>query len=172
MKFKIIFPLPLLLGSICAASGGTAKLDQVLAELASLNDGLRRLEARMDNLESQIVTVATEAVQSTAATSSTTTASSGQGSETFIQRVVEAVKEREEQVNYPWMDLSKWKALEKGMSLEEVVNILGEPTLEDPSLHKRIDTVYTYRGRRPATGEKLIGKVKFYKGELAEISAP
>ena len=55
---------------------------------------------------------------------------------------------------------------------EEVINILGEPSMTDPSLHKRIDTVFTYRGRHPGTGKKVTGKVKFYRNVVADIENP
>ena len=43
------------------------------------------------------------------------------------------------------------------MSPEEVIAQLGEPTLDEPSLNRRIDFVYTYQGRRPATNQKIEG---------------
>ena len=67
-----------------------------------------------------------------------------------------------EKAVYPWMQAEKWAQLNKGMTPDEVVAVLGPP-LNDPSLHKRIDTVYTYVGRRVATNEKTTGIVRFYK---------
>ena len=59
-----------------------------------------------------------------------------------------------------------------GMSPEDVIAQLGEPTLDEPSLNRRIDFVYTYQGRRPATNKKIEGKVRFYKGEAIDIERP
>ena len=97
---------------------------------------------------------------------------SASASTSLIENVVAAVKQREQQVNFPWMDLSKWAPLREGQTPEQVVAILGEPTLDEPSLNRRIDFVYTYEGRRPATNKKVVGKVRFYKGEAIEIERP
>ena len=55
---------------------------------------------------------------------------------------------------------------QKGMPVESVLQILGKPTLNEPSLHKRIDYVFTYEGRRVATKKKVEGKVRFYKDRV------
>ena len=90
----------------------------------------------------------------------------------LIENVVAAVKQREQEVNFPWMDSAKWAPLRKGMTPEDVIAQLGEPTLDEPSLNRRIDFVYTYQGRRPATNKKIEGKVRFYKGEAIDIERP
>ena len=70
--------------------------------------------------------------------------SSSQASPSLIENVVAAVKQREQEVNFPWMDSAKWAPLRMGMSPDEVIAQLGEPTLDEPSLNRRIDFVYTY----------------------------
>jgi hypothetical protein len=50
--------------------------------------------------------------------------------------------------------------------------VLDQPTLNEPSMHKRVDLVYTYQGRRVATAKKVAGIVRFYKGKVIEIEAP
>jgi hypothetical protein len=58
------------------------------------------------------------------------------------------------------------------MTPEEVVTLLEQPTLNEPSLHKRVDFVYTYQGRRVATAKKVTGIIRFYKGKVIEVEAP
>ena len=70
------------------------------------------------------------------------------------------------------MDSAKWAPLRMGMSPEDVIAHLGEPTLDEPSLNRRIDFVYTYQGRRPATNQRVEGKIRFYKGEAIDIERP
>ena len=166
MKLKFIIPCLITGFALSSPAEESSQLDQVLAELVKLNEGLKRVEERMDKLENQIVEVSVEAVQTS------TAASPGEESGTFIDKVVEAVQIREERVNFPWMDTNLWTTLKIGMTSEEVQGILGEPTLEDPSLHKKVDFVYTYRGRKVATGEKISGKVKFFRDKVIEIESP
>ena len=90
----------------------------------------------------------------------------------LIDNVVSTIQAREEIANYPWMDTEKWSKIKKGMSPEEVVAVLDKPTLNEPSMHKRVDIVYTYEGRRVATAKKVTGIVRFYKGKAIEIEVP
>lgn len=89
-----------------------------------------------------------------------------------VEQVVEAVKMREQKVNFPWMDLLKWAPIKKGLGPDEVIGYLGRPTLNEPSMHKRIDYVYTYVGKRPSTGKKVEGIIRFYKGQVVEVEKP
>ena len=91
---------------------------------------------------------------------------------TLIKSVVAAVKKHEQDVNFPWMDNSKWALISNGQSVDQVVTILGNPTLNEPSLRKWVDFVYTYQGRRPATNQRIVGKVRFSKGVVVDLERP
>ena len=91
---------------------------------------------------------------------------------TLISSVVAAVKKHEQDVNFPWMDSSKWALIRNGQSVDEVVTILGKPTLNEPSLRRWVDSVYTYQGRRPATNQRIVGKVRFKKGVVVDFELP
>jgi outer membrane protein assembly factor BamE (lipoprotein component of BamABCDE complex) len=134
-------------------------------EYEALVAKVAQLEARLNSLQLQQVDTVSQEVLAAMPESAS-------GSPSLIESVVTAVKQREQQVNFPWMDLSKWAPLREGQTPEQVVAILGEPTLDEPSLNRRIDFVYTYEGRRPATNKKVIGKIRFYKGEAIEIERP
>lgn len=141
-------------------------MDRILGEIEKLGAGMQRMEQRLADLESQVVALAAEKVETLQSVSA------DDQSATFIERVADVVQSREERVNFPWMDANLWAGVKEGMSPEEVVGILGEPTMEDPSLHKWVDIVYTYQGRKPATGEKLKGKVKFFRNKVTAIEIP
>mgnify|MGYP001176509426 CR=1 FL=1 len=91
---------------------------------------------------------------------------------TLIESVVAAVKKHEQDVNFPWMDNSKWALIRNGQSVDQVVTILGKPTFNEPSLRKWVDSVYTYQGRRPATNQRIVGKVRFRKGVVVDFEPP
>lgn len=90
----------------------------------------------------------------------------------MIEDVISEIQSREESINHPWMDAAKWAKIEKGMSTESVIEILGDPYTDEPSLRKRIDSVFTYTGRRSATNKKVTGIVRFYKGKVVNIESP
>ena len=91
---------------------------------------------------------------------------------TLIESVVAAVKKHEQNVNFPWMDSSKWALIRNGQSVDQVVTILGKPTLNEPSLRKWVDFVYTYEGRQPSTNKLFVGKVRFSKGVVVDLERP
>ena len=70
------------------------------------------------------------------------------------------------------MSSDKWSRIQKGMSPRQVIDVLGAPTLDEPSLHKRKDRVWTWMGRRVATAKRVEGIIRFYKGEVIEIEPP
>ena len=162
--FLFILCLALLgpcLGALQAQSQGAV----TRAEYQALAAKVAQLEARLAGVQTQQLDSITQEVLASMPDSSSSEAS-------LIENVVAAVKQREQEVNFPWMDSAKWAPLRKGMSPEDVIAQLGEPTLDEPSLNRRIDFVYTYQGRRPATNQRVEGKVRFYKGEAIDIERP
>ena len=137
------------------------------AEYEALAAKVAQLEARLAGVQTQQLDSITQEVLASMPAST-----SSQASPSLVEKVVAAVKQREQEVNFPWMDSAKWALLRMGMSPEEVIAQLGEPTLDEPSLNRRIDFVYTYQGRRPATNQRVEGKVRFYKGEAIDIERP
>ena len=162
--FLFILCLALLgpsLGALQAQSQGAV----TRAEYQALAAKVAQLEARLAGVQTQQLDSITQEVLASMPDSASSEAS-------LIENVVAAVKQREQEVNFPWMDSAKWAPLRKGMSPEDVIAQLGEPTLDEPSLNRRIDFVYTYQGRRPATNKKIEGKVRFYKGEAIDFERP
>ena len=137
------------------------------AEYESLAAKVAQLEARLSSLRAQQFDSITQEVLASMPASA-----SSEASPSLIENVVAAVKQREQEVNFPWMDSAKWASLRVGMRPEDVIAQLGVPTLDEPSLNRRIDFVYTYQGRRPATNQRVEGKIRFYKGEAVDIERP
>ena len=130
------------------------------------------LQQRVEQLEASLRTVKNSQVEAIATEAFASMPMSQKDKSSLNENVVQTIQAREESANYPWMDASKWANLSKGMSPEEVVAVLDQPTLNEPSMHKRVDLVYTYQGRRVATAKKVAGIVRFYKGKVIEIEVP
>ena len=135
--------------------------ENILSELQSLRDEVASLRERVESLEEKLD-----------GAMATTTAGPAVEESGILDRLTDAMHTRRVSTHFPWMERSLWDEIEKGMSQEDVMGILGEPSMTDPSLHKRIDTVFTYRGRHPGTGEKIIGKVKFRRNAVVVIEKP
>ena len=131
------------------------------AEYEALANRVAALEARLNN-------------QMNTLTSSVLEAMPDQDSrqKSLINSVVDAVKQREQQVNFPWMDSSKWALIREGQSVDQVAAILGKPTLKESSLRKWVDYVYSYQGRRPSDNKRIEGKVRFKKDIVVDLEAP
>lgn len=137
------------------------------AEYDALLQKVAKLEATMASMQTtQIDAIREEVATALPATRQVKPSSS------IVDNVVDAIYVREQAINYPWMDSAKWNVLKKGMSPGEVVDVLGLPTTDEPSLHKRVDNVYTYEGRQPATGKRIVGKIRFLKKKVIEIDLP
>ena len=130
------------------------------------------LAKRVEQLEASLRIVKNTQVEEIAAEAKASMPMGQAEKSSLIENVVNTIQAREEIANYPWMDTEKWSKITKGMSPEEVVAVLDEPTLNEPSMHKRVDIVYTYEGRRVATAKKVTGIVRFYKGKAIEIEIP
>ena len=127
---------------------------------------------RVTAVETALGVVQAEQVESIAEEALATVQMSSSEKASLIDSVVKTIQPREEDAVFPWMEAEKWAQLSKGMTPDEVVGVLGRPTLNEPSLHKRVDTVYTYEGRCVATNEKVVGIIRFYKGVVIEIDLP
>lgn len=130
------------------------------------------LQKRVEELESAVRVVKNTQVEAIATETFAAMPMTQDDRNSLIENVVEKIQAREESANFPWMEASKWVNVRKGMTPEEVVTLLEQPTLNEPSLHKRVDFVYTYQGRRVATAKKVTGIIRFYKGKVIEVQAP
>jgi hypothetical protein len=130
------------------------------------------LVARIDVLEKAVLVLKEEQVNSLTQEALAALPEQAKSEANLIETVVAAVKQREQEVKFPWMDDAKWAPIRKGLSVEQVVALLGKPTLNEPSLRKWVDFVYTYQGRRPATNKRIVGKVRFRKGVVVDVEPP
>ena len=130
------------------------------------------LVARVSALEANLAANSSDQLDSITSTVIAALPVNSEEKTTLIESVVAAVKKHEQDVNFPWMDNSKWGLIRNGQSVDQVVTILGKPTFIEPSLRKWVDSVYTYQGRRPATNKRIVGIVRFKKGVVVDFELP
>ena len=167
MKHYTRFSLLAVMGGLLFASSMSLSAETVSREeFKALQERVEQLEATLRlTRNTQIESIAAEAVASMPVNDKA-------DRESLVEDVVRVIQQREESANYPWMDADKWSKIRKGMSPEAVIAVLGDPTLDEPSLHKRKDRVFTWQGRRVATAKKVEGIIRFYKGGVIEIEPP
>ena len=135
-------------------------------------DEFDSLAKRVEQLEASVRMVKNTQIEGLAAEAVSAMPMDITDKESLIESVVNTIQAKEEGANFPWMDAAKWASLKMGMSPEDVVAVIGSPTLNEPSMHKRVDFVYTYQGRRVATAKKVEGIIRFYKGKVVEVESP
>ena len=136
-------------------------------------NSIEALEYRIDILEKQMKELQRFKITGNKAfTSQKASEAIDNLSDEDIKKLADKVYQEEEINLYPWMDLGKWKQLQKGMSTSDALAILGKPTKEFPSLHKRVDLLFIYKGRQIPSNRLVEGILKFYKDELIVIERP
>lgn len=157
----------------CVLSGLVLFSSPVMSVAAEVTkEEFLALQKRVEELESAVRVVKNTQVEAIATETFAAMPMTQDDRNSLIENVVEKIQAQEESANFPWMEASKWVSLRKGMTPEEVVTLLEQPTLNEPSLHKRVDFVYTYQGRRVATAKKVTGIIRFYKGKVIAVEAP
>lgn len=127
---------------------------------------------RVASIEEVLASFKTEVVEQVAETALATRQPTAENKGNFIDEVVDVIHAREEDAFYPWMDDAKWDQVKVGMPEEDVYALLGRPTMNDPSMHKKIDRFYTYSGRRVGSGKKVKGVIRFYRGKVKNFDRP
>lgn len=151
---------------LCPTTYGQSVNNPTRDEFAELKSRVEKLEAAFASLHIEI-----EDAESLAESSSLLSSNSDSDS-SLLDRVISVIQKREEVTNFPWMNPQLWSSLKPEMSKDDVIAILGEPDLIEPSLYKRVDTVFTYKGRQSSTGKRVQGIIRFYRDQLIEIESP
>ena len=149
----------------------------LLGQSVHASDSVSRAEyeallVRVTKLESVLSSLQIEIDGELEATSAPSVTASKKSKASLLDNVINVIQVREDTTTYPWMDTTLWKSLTVGMSPEEAISLLGRPTLNEPSLSKRIDAVYTYKGTQSSTGNRIKGILRFYRNQLVEIEPP
>ena len=159
--------------SIFALTGASFFVSSISLDAQQISQAeFDALAERVEQLEASVRMVKNTQIEGLAAEAVSAMPMDMADKESLIESVVNTIQAKEEGANFPWMDTAKWASLKKGMNPEDVVATIGIPTLNEPSMHKRVDFVYTYQGRRVATAKKVEGIIRFYKGKVVEVEAP
>ena len=130
------------------------------------------LLSRVTKLESIISSLQIDLDTELASNSAQQSPKEAKPRKSLLDSVINVIQTREDATTYPWMNTALWDSIKMGMSPEEITSILGRPTLNEPSLSKRIDAVYTYKGKQSSTGNRIEGIIRFYRNRLVEIEPP
>jgi hypothetical protein len=71
-----------------------------------------------------------------------------------------------------WTEQKQWDNLRHGMSIQEVVELLGRPPRSVKSLKPKIDLVYFYEASLLDSSSTIKGKVSFKNGVVVDFQTP
>ena len=69
-----------------------------------------------------------------------------------------------------WQSLDNWSKVKKGMSFDQVTQILGEPTKTD--MYGTDSGHWYYEGRLKEAGATVSGKIFFYNRRVMSVEPP
>ena len=153
-----------------AADFAQATLDQVLAEIKSLNEKVSALEARLAKYE-EVSEVPNAVPQAADAYAASNPPPEGDKNKWYENLRIE-LRKAEVRANGDWVNPDAWDKLALKMKPEEVVAILGEPMDKKFSIRKDTDEILIYRGDLDGQGNTVKGEVRIYKGKVNKVLAP
>lgn len=142
------------------------KIDLVLNELQALREEVASLETRVTRLEAEKVAAAATLQPSDA------DEIQPRQKKTLFDKMRIELKKAEVRASGAWTTPASWERIESGLSVDEVVAALGEPTARKFSVRRDTDEILYYRGDLEGTGEPIEGEIRIYKGKVRRFTLP
>lgn len=165
-----LFFILLLSGASIAAGADQATLDQILAEIKSLNEKVAALETRLARYE-EVAEVSSAIPQAAVAYATSNPPPKGDKNKWYENLRIELHK-ADVRASGDWINPDAWDRLALKMKPEEVIAILGEPMDKKFSIRKDTDEIFIYEGDLDGLGNTIKGEVRIYKGKVNRIVAP
>lgn len=153
-----------------AANDNQATLDQILAEIKSLNEKVSALEVRLAKYE-EVADVSNAIPQAAVAYAAANPPPKGEKDKWYENLRIE-LRKADVRASGNWVNPDSWDQLALKMKPDEVVAILGEPMDKKFSIRKDTDEIYIYQGDLDGQGNNVKGEVRIYKGKVSKILAP
>jgi hypothetical protein len=132
--------------------------------IASLEQRLAQLEQRLANTEQ--ATKEVKVLASSAAATGGNNASILGNQATFDILAGSAWR------NLRWTQEEQWQGIKRGITEEQVIELLGYPPRSVDSLKPRIDKVFWYEASLRDRTSGMRGKISFKKGRVVSIEKP
>ncbi len=141
------------------------RIDALLAEVRSLRSQVQQLETRVASLESD----APAPAPSQAAPAATAEPKERKG---WFDNMRIELKKAEARASGPWTEPAVWTQIQEGMTADQAIAILGEPTSRKFSLRKDTDEILIYQGDLAGDGDEVRGELRIYKNKVRRLEPP
>ncbi len=171
MKPALALPFAILLAAAPLFADSTqATLDQILAEIKSLNEKVTALEERLAQIEG--TTEVSQALPQAAVAYAAANPPPKGDKEKWYENLRIELRKADVRASGDWVNPDAWDKLALKMKPEEVVAILGEPMSKKFSIRKDTDEIFIYEGDLDGQGNVVKGEVRIYKGKVNRIVPP
>lgn len=153
-----------------ATDATQATLDQILAEIKSLNEKVTALEARLAQYEG--TAAESQSVPPAAVAYAASNPPPKGEKDKWYENLRIELRKADVRASGDWVNPDAWDQLELKMKPEEVVAILGEPMNTKFSIRKDTDEIFIYEGDLDGQGNVVKGEVRIYKGKVNKIVPP
>ena len=141
------------------------------ADSASDADRIARLEARLLELESRLADTEQE-TKEVKVLASSAVASGNDNSSILGNQATFDILAGSAWRNLRWTQKEQWDGIRRGMTEEQVVELLGSPPRSVKSMKPRVDMVYWYETSIRDRSNAIRGKISFKKGKVIAIEKP
>ncbi len=160
--------IPHTLGLMALVLGGQTlnaqdKTEQILSELQALREEVATLEARVASLEAENAAIAAAPDQGQV---------QPRQRKTWFDNMRIELKKAEVRASGAWTNPEAWTAIQNGLTVDEVIAALGEPTTRKFSVRRDTDEILYYQGDLEGTGEPVEGEIRIYKGKVRRFNLP
>lgn len=138
-------------------------LEQVLSELKALRQQVASLETRIEALEGAPASPSLEAESA---------GLQPRERKNWFDNMRVELKKAEVRASGAWTTPSTWDQVQDGMSTDEVIALLGEPTLRKFSVRRDTDEILHYQGDLEGSGEPIEGEIRIYKDKVRRFTTP
>ena len=132
--------------------------------IALLEDRLSELESRFSDTE--------QTTQEVKVLASSAVANGNNGASILGNKTTFDILAGSAWRNLRWTQEDQWDEVRRGISEEQVVELLGHPPRSVKSMKPRVDMVYWYETSIRDRSNSLRGKISFKKGKVIAFEAP
>lgn len=160
-------------GSGDASSQESDRLEKMEARIRALEARLEENEAESEEAREEARRMREEAQQKLKEAETLNEAADSGNEDTILRRQASMdILAGSAWRNLRWTREEQWEGIEKGVSKEKVVELLGTPPRSVDSMKPRVDEVYFYETSLMDRSNALRGKISFRKGKVLSVEAP
>lgn len=137
-------------------------------------DRIARLEQRLLELEQRLAETEqeTKEVKVLASSSAANAVASGNNASILGNAATFDILAGSAWRNLRWTQEEQWEGIKRGISEDQVIDLLGYPPRSVDSLKPRIDKVYWYETSIRDRSSAMRGKISFKKGKVVSFEKP